>query len=318
MKISVVTTEKNEVKSIEPFIQGVLAQSYSFDELIICDGGSTDGTIDAIKRYVARDKRIRLIIKPGNRSVGRNEAVRQARNEIIAVTDVGTVADKDWLRYLVEPFEKDSRIQVVGGFFKIAPQTFFEEVSASLMLSDHDRIDPNTWLPSSRSIAFTKDAWSKIGGYPEHTSYNEDTPFDLALRKAGYNFAFAKKALVYWRPRPNLRSFFKQYYNYAIGDGIDLIHARNYVKKISFYLGLAFLSGLSLLHDKIWFVVLSGTLFWYWLRRSRHMWQRGLSRKWILYVPLIIGTKDVADVLGFTQGVFYRLSNVISRDTSSQ
>ncbi len=305
LKISVITTEKNEAKSIKSFMMGILNQTYPIDELIICDGGSTDGTIEIIQEYAARDRRIKLVIKPGNRSVGRNEAIRQARSSIIAVTDVGTVADKNWLRYLIEPFEKDPSTQVVGGFFKSAPQSFFEEVSAMLMLSDHDQIDPKTWLPSSRSIAFKKEAWEKVGGYPEHTSYNEDTPFDLSLKEAGYEFLFAPKAIVYWRPRSDLRGFFKQYYNYAIGDGIDLIHAPSYLRKILFYLFL-FLLLIFTVVEPISFLFLTAILFLYWLRRSRHMWKKKLPLKWLLYVPPVIVVKDLADIFGFVRGVFKR------------
>jgi len=305
MRVSVISTFKNEVGTISKFIEGLLAQSRPAEEIVLCDGGSTDGTIEIIQEYAAKNEQIKLIIKPGNRSVGRNEAIRQAQNEVIAVTDVGTVADKDWLRYIVEPFEKDPSTKVVGGFFKSAPQSFFEEVSAELMLSDHGQIDPKTWLPSSRSIAFTKEAFEKVGGYPEHTSYNEDTPFDLSLKKAGFSFVFAPKAIVYWRPRPDLQGFFNQYYNYAIGDGLDLIHAPNYFKKILFYLFLFLLLGFTIA-EPVSFLFLIALLFLYWLRRSRHMWKKNLSLKWLLYAPSVIAVKDLADIFGFMKGVFKR------------
>ena len=305
MRVSVVSTFKNEVKTISKFIDGLLAQSRPAEEIVLCDGGSTDGTTEIIQEYAAKNERIKLVVKPGNRSVGRNEAIRRARNEVIAVTDAGTVADKDWLRYIVEPFEKDSNTQVVGGFFKSAPQSFFEEVSALLMLSDHDQIDPETWLPSSRSIAFKKEAWEKVGGYPEHTSYNEDTPFDLSLKEAGFQFVFAPKAIVYWRPRSDLRGFFKQYYNYAIGDGIDLIHTPNYFRKILFYLFL-FLLLIFTLVEPVLFLFLTAILFLYWLRRSRHMWKKKLPLKWLFYVPSVIAVKDLADIFGFVRGIFKR------------
>ena len=305
MRVSIVSTFKNEVKTISKFVDGLLAQSRPAEEIVLCDGGSTDGTIEIIQEYAAKNERIKLVIKPGNRSVGRNEAIRRARNEVIAVTDAGTVADKNWLRYLIEPFEKDPNTQVVGGFFKSAPQSFFEEVSAALVLSDHDRIDPETWLPSSRSIAFTKKAWEKVGGYPEHTSYNEDTPFDLSLKKAGFQFVFAPKAIIYWRPRSDLRGFFNQYYNYAIGDGIDLIHAPNYFRKILFYLFLLLLLIFTVV-EPVLFLFLAAILLLYYLRRSRHMWKKKLPLKWLLYVPPVIAVKDLADIFGFMRGIFKR------------
>jgi len=300
LKVSVVTTERNEADTIENFIQGILNQSYGFEKLIICDGNSDDGTIDLIKKVAKSNPKVKLVIKPGNRSVGRNEAVKASKSEIIAVTDVGTIADKNWLKYLIEPFEKNPKTMAVGGFFKIKPETFFEKVSATQMLSDHDKIDPKTWLPSSRSIAFKKEAWAKVGGYPEHTSYNEDTPFDLALKKAGYKFTFAPKAVVYWRPRPNLKEFFKQYYNYAIGDGLDLIHWPNYLRKI-----LIYFFGTTMVFNGFWFLAL-GLAALYFIRRGRRVFRKYRSiNTWILS-PFITITNDLADILGFVKGVTLR------------
>ncbi len=50
-KITVITVSFNSVKKIESTIQSVLNQTYPAIEYIIVDGGSTDGTVDIIKKY---------------------------------------------------------------------------------------------------------------------------------------------------------------------------------------------------------------------------------------------------------------------------
>ena len=53
----------------------------------------------------------------------------------------------------------------------------------------------------SRSVAFTKGAWRRAGGYPEWLDYCEDVVFDLKLRQKFGPFLFVPEAVVHFRPR---------------------------------------------------------------------------------------------------------------------
>jgi glycosyltransferase involved in cell wall biosynthesis len=51
IKVSIITPTFNSVKNIEQTILSILGQNYDNLEFIVIDGGSTDGTVDIIKKY---------------------------------------------------------------------------------------------------------------------------------------------------------------------------------------------------------------------------------------------------------------------------
>lgn len=301
-KISLITTERNEVDDIATFIDSALSQSLKPDEIIIADGGSTDGTLEVIEKYIKDGAPIKLVHAPGNRSVGRNAATKAAKGPIIAVTDVGSRLDGDWLKNITQPFRDNKKAMAVSGGFEAEPKTFFEKVSATLMLSPNDNIDIETWLPSSRSIAYKKEAWEKAGGYPEHTNFNEDTPFDLALKKAGYKFEDGLRAVVYWRPRPNLKEFYRQYYYYALGDGIDSLDIAHFIKLTAKYAVCIAAIFLSLISIKALAIL---PILYLWYRFSVRIYRpwrkiKGLKALFLMY--LLLFCFDISQILGYWNG----------------
>ncbi|MBU2632200.1 glycosyltransferase [Patescibacteria group bacterium] len=220
MKISLIATTFNEEDSIEEFIKSVSLQTKIPDELIIVDGGSTDKTEDKIRKAnpYYKQLKINLIIKKGNRSVGRNEAIKNAKGDIIVASDAGCTLDKNWIKKITSPF-KNKKIDVVAGYYKPIASNVFEKCLATYTSVMIDKLDPKSFLPSSRSIAFKKNAWEYVGGYPENLDTCEDLVFAKKLKKFGLKFQFAKDAIVYWPQRKNLKEAFIQFFNYAKGDG---------------------------------------------------------------------------------------------------
>jgi glycosyltransferase involved in cell wall biosynthesis len=162
MKVSLITTVLNEEKSIKSFLASVQGQARLPDEFIIVDGGSTDLTIERIKTHELKIKNLILIRKKGNRSTGRNEAIRHSTGSIIAVSDAGCILEKNWLKNIIKPLgNKD--IDIASGFYRpIADSIFGKSLSAYTCVMP-DKIDRKNFLPSSRSVDFRKEAWKKVG-----------------------------------------------------------------------------------------------------------------------------------------------------------
>jgi glycosyltransferase involved in cell wall biosynthesis len=218
--VSLITTVHNEEASIGPLLDAILAQARQPDEFIIVDAGSTDRTREVIADCQSRGLRVRLIVEPGaNRSRGRNLAVQAASGDIIACTDAGCIPDPDWLQRLIAPFELDEPPDVVSGYYRPGAHTWTERLIAAATVPAVSEVNPETFLPSSRSVAFARRAWQAVGGYPEYTGYAEDTAFGLSLRAAGFRFRFQPDAVVRWGMRGSLFDLFRQFYRYARSDG---------------------------------------------------------------------------------------------------
>jgi glycosyltransferase involved in cell wall biosynthesis len=235
--ISVIATVLNEGDNIRRLMDSLVAQSCQPDDVVIVDGGSRDNTVDVLREYEERLP-LRVILAPGsNISAGRNKAIAAARNDIIAVTDAGVALENDWLKRITHPLLEDEAVEVVAGFFRADPHTLFEAAMSATVLPLADEIDPDTFLPSSRSIAFRKSAWAAVGGYPEWLDYCEDLMFDLRLKMISAPQVFEPRAVVYFRPRGSLRSFYRQYFLYARGDGkADLWRRRHAIRYATYLL----------------------------------------------------------------------------------
>lgn len=314
LDVSVVATVLNEGESIEILLHSLLEQTRPPDEVVVVDGGSTDGTLEKLQAFHQPGLNLTVLSLPGaNIAQGRNAAIAAARGPLIAVTDAGVRLERDWLAQLISPFEGEHPPDVVSGFFVPDPHSTFELALGAATLPLLQEIDPTAFYPSSRSVAFRRSAWETVGGYPEWLDYCEDLVFDFALRDACYAFAFAPQAVVHFRPRRSLRAFFVQYYRYARGDGkADLWRYRHLIRYATYLGGLPLLLGLALWHHPLWWLgVLAGCAG---LLRTpvRRTLPQLKARPWpervavLAWLPLIRLTGDVAKMLGYPVGIWWR------------
>lgn len=326
--ISLISTVYNEGDNIRALLDSIRAQTRQPDEVVIVDGGSTDRTVAILREYEACLP-LNVIIAPGcSISAGRNIAIRAAGGgdpaAIIAATDAGVVLRDDWLARLTHPFEADESVEVVGGFFQADAHTIFEAALGATTLPLSDEIHKNAFLPSSRSIAFRKSAWARVGGYPEWLDYCEDLIFDLCLKQGGSPFDFAPEAVAYFRPRKSLRAFFKQYYLYARGDGkADLWRKRHAVRYGTYLVGVPLIAWLMRrVHPAFGLLYLIGAAAYLRqpYRRLRVVLDAAArsanvrvslssNLQAIALVPVIRVVGDVAKMIGYPVGVWWRLKH---------
>ena len=217
--VSIILTTLNEASDIDALIKCFLNQSAAPDEVIIVDGGSTDGTGDILAKYAAQYPKIRFFERPGlNIAQGRNFAITMAKGSIMAVTDGGCLPDKNWLKNLIAPIIDNWECDAVAGRFDIDYKNEFEFFSG-LLCTPQEQEDEHTRLFYGRNSAFTKRIWKLVGGYPEWLYTAEDTLFAKQAKAAGAKIAYAPDAKVSWRPRPSLAKLMKMFFLYGRGNG---------------------------------------------------------------------------------------------------
>ena len=309
MRVALVLTVLDEIDTIGDLLATVDAQTRPPDEVVVVDGGSRDGTVEVLRAWAAQAAGRTVLVVPGaNISAGRNAAVAATTSDVVAVTDAGCRLDPQWLEHLAGALA-DPGVHVAMGFYAPDARTNFEVLVSCLNLPDADEVDGAAFLPSARSVAYRREVFDAVGGYPEWLAIGEDMHFDLAMVRAGFRRVFVPEALVHWRLRADVRSFLRQYYRYARGDGIAGMHARRHAARFATYGLLAATLGGPARTRPLSVVPLAG-LGW-WLRPTLPRARRRLGDRWPLAVPAVPAltlVMDAAKMTGYVAGRARRLT----------
>lgn len=224
--VSIVATVLNEVRDIEPLVTSLLAQEPPVAEVIVVDGGSTDGTWERLITLQEKDARLAPIrdetcslkYSAGPVARGRNVAIKAAKSNLIACSDAGCRYAPDWLKNLTAPLVSGKTEYALGGSCIDADGCTVWDVAAAPFFGVLLAADAPTKSCTARSMAFTRNLWEQVGGFPEHVLVGEDALYDIEARKRTMP-AFIANAKAFYRPQFTLRSAIYNTARYAYADG---------------------------------------------------------------------------------------------------
>ncbi|SDL60101.1 Glycosyl transferase family 2 [Catalinimonas alkaloidigena] len=230
---TLVSTVFNESQRLAQSIEDLENQSVAPAEIVITDAGSKDGTYEQLLEWASRSKStVKILQKVGcNVAEGRNLAIQEATQDIIVSTDFGCRFDAEWLASLTTPFH-DPEVQVVGGNYTVLEkdQKTLAAKAAYVLSGGYQYHLDDTFIPSSRSIAYRKDVWRRIGGYPEWlTLAADDLVFGKLIRQEGISIYLVQEAHVYWGRHTTLPAYGKEAFRYGLGDGEARVNQRSFV-----------------------------------------------------------------------------------------
>jgi glycosyltransferase involved in cell wall biosynthesis len=310
--ISVISTVRNDREGAADMLAALEAQTRPPDEVVVVDGGSSDGTLELVEDWSRERLPLRVMSAPDtNISGGRNVGVQAASHEWIAVTDAGCRPVPTWLEALDRA---RPTADLLTGVFTVDAQTAFERMIAVSHYPDTAELDRpgalirlshrlfgrgfEAKLAGGRSMAFTKTTWRALGGFPERVYAGEDQAFSVALVERGYRAVLVPEASVSWRPPSTWGENARMFFTYCRGD-VRSRRARHAARALAWTAGPTLLLGGG---ARARLLALLGAGAYVALPVQRAWRSRTSALEW-WRIPLLVALKDLSQLAGALAGI---------------
>lgn len=222
--VSVVVPARDEEAWIGRCLDSILAQTYGDFEVLVGDGGSTDGTRAIVEAYSERDPRVRLVDNPrATTSAALNVCLRAAAGRYLVRVDAHSEIPDDYVALAVARIESGSWGGVGGRKDGVGQSAAGRAIAAALGSPFgvgnsvyHYGTAPQT-VDHVPFGVYRVDVLRSLGGWDETVTSNEDYELDYRLRLEGHELLFDPALRIRWLSKQTLGDFFTQYRRYGKG-----------------------------------------------------------------------------------------------------
>jgi len=223
--VTIILPVYNEIDTIEDSMSSLRAQDYPGPlEIVIAEGGSTDGTARLLEEMVEGDPAVSVIDNPHRRqSHGLNLAARAANGTYLTRADGHTIYATDYVsRSVAAALETGA---AAGGTMNPVGSTWFSRSVAAAMNSRLTMGPARFHHATEREFVdtvylgtFRKDEFEAIGGFRALPSgAAEDADFYARWRASGRRVVVDPSIRSTYEPRKRSRDLWRQYYRYGLG-----------------------------------------------------------------------------------------------------
>jgi glycosyltransferase involved in cell wall biosynthesis len=206
--LTVITPVFNNVTYISVAIENYLSQQCSYSELLIMDGGSTDGTKEVIAQYAKDHPSIRWVSeKDKGQSDAMNKGIGLVKGKYISFLNVDDYYSDGCLNEVCQILTENSDINYLVGDCNVWDQTgkliYVNRPSKvkkyHVFSGHHFSVNPSAYF-------YQKSLHEKVGLYPSDNHYNMD--LEMILRFRGITrFDYYPKVWGNFRMLPNTKTF---------------------------------------------------------------------------------------------------------------
>lgn len=227
MTATVIIPTLNEIAHIDTLLAKLLGEPATVvGEILVADGGSSDGTREVVEEFARRSPRVRLIDNPERiQAAGVNRAVAAAdrRFDVIVRVDAHALYPADYVGRLLASLGTSNADSVVvqlttrghGGFQRAVAIAQNSKIGTGG--SAHRMGSVSGWVEHGHHAAFRRDLFERAGGYDTSFEANEDAELDARLRALGGRIWLDTTIPVIYYPRATLRGLARQYFRYGSG-----------------------------------------------------------------------------------------------------
>ncbi len=205
-KLSVVLPFYNAEKTLEKAINSVLNQSFINFDFILVNNNSTDNSVEIVKNYVNKDKRI-ILLHENNQGVtfASNTGMKYASTKYIARTDADDILHKDKLLKQFNFLEQNKNIDVVAtcanyvGDAKNKGFSAFVDITNKIITGEQIELNRFVELQViNPTIMFKKQIGEQFGFY-KNGNFPEDYEMFLRWLQNGVKYHKLTDKLLDWQ-----------------------------------------------------------------------------------------------------------------------
>lgn len=228
--VSVVMAVRDEARHIDGVLDTLLAGTYPADrlEVVVADGGSTDGTAARVAAWAAADPRVRCLDNPaGTAAAGLNRAVAAARGDVIVRMDGHALPAPDYVAACVRALARTGA-SAVGGRMVGHGETPVGRAAAWVTATPLGAGDARYRLGGAGPVdtvylgAWPRAVLRAAGGFDEGLARNQDYELCLRLRAMGGVVWLDPAIRSTTVTRGTLGGVWRQYLGYGAGRAATL------------------------------------------------------------------------------------------------